>query len=89
MARVLATLQCFEALERDARRAGDKLEQPAPPLLVERLHRLPEPLHYVTVGHAVLQPRVRLPVAQINLPKSSNDQLRAHTTHTHRHGQTR
>lgn len=75
MAHLLATLQCFKALKRDTCGAGDELEQSAPPLLVEGLHRLPEPLHYVTVGHTVLKPRVGLPVVQIDLPKSSNDQL--------------
>ena len=85
LAHVLATLQCFEALQRNTRGAGDKLEESAPPLLVEGLHRLPEPLDDVAVGDAVLQPRVRLPVAKVDLPQTTDDQLQHTHTHTHTH----
>ena len=80
LAHVLATLQCFEALQRNTRGAGDKLEESAPPLLVEGLHGVPEPLHTVALGRAVLEPRVRLPVVDVDLPQATHNQLRGDET---------
>ena len=70
------TLQRLEALEGDPRGARHELQQPGPPLLVEGLHRLPEPPDHVAVGPTVLQPRVGLPVVQVDLVKAADDQLR-------------
>lgn len=70
------TLQSLEALERDPSGPGHELQEPGPPLLVEGLHRLPEPADDVAVGPAVLQPRVGLPVAHVDLIQAADDQLR-------------
>ncbi|OWK11178.1 hypothetical protein Celaphus_00007304 [Cervus elaphus hippelaphus] len=70
------TLQRLEALEGDPLGARHELQQPGPPLLVEGLHRLPEPPDHIAVGPAVLQPRVGLPVVQVNLVQAADDQLR-------------
>lgn len=69
------TLQSLEALERDPSGAGDELQEPGPPLLVEGLHGLPEPPHDVAVGHAVFQPSVGLPVAHVDFIQAADDQL--------------
>lgn len=70
------TLQRLEALEGDPHGARHELQQPGPPLLIEGLHRLPEPPDHVAVGPAVLQPRVGLPVVQVDLVQAADDQLR-------------
>lgn len=69
------TLQSLEALEGDSSGPGDKLQEPGPPLLIEGLHRLPEPAHDVAVGHTVLEPSVGLPVVQIDFIQAADDQL--------------
>lgn len=69
------TLQRLETLKWDPRGASDELQQPCTPLLIEGLHRLPEPANHVTVGPAVLQPCVALPVVQVDLVQATNDQL--------------
>lgn len=69
------TLQRLEALEGDPRGARHELQQPGPPLLVEGLHRLPKPPDHVAVSPAVLQPRVGLPVVQVDLVQAADDQL--------------
>lgn len=48
-----STLERLEALQRHPRGAGHELQQPRPPLLVEELHSLPEPLDDVAVGGTV------------------------------------
>lgn len=73
--RACRTLQSLEALERDPSGPGHELQEPGPPLLVEGLHSLPEPPDDVAVGHAVLQPRVGLPVAHVDFIQATDDQL--------------
>lgn len=69
------TLQSLEALERDSGGSSHELQEPGPPLLVEGLHRLPEPPDDVAVGHAVLQPGVGLPVTHVYFIQATNYQL--------------
>lgn len=69
------TLQGLEALEWDSRRSRHELQEPGPPLLVEGLHRLPEPPDDVAVSHTVLQPRVGLPVVQVYFIQAAYYQL--------------
>lgn len=70
------TLESLEALQGHSGRASDKLQQACASLLVIRLHRLPEPLDHVAVGGAVLQPRVGLPVVDVDLAQTTHNQLR-------------
>lgn len=70
-----STLEGFEALQGDPGGAGDKLQQPGPALLIVRLHGLPEPLDDVGVGGAVLQPRVGLPVVDVDLTQATHYEL--------------
>lgn len=69
------TLESLEALQWDSGGAGDKLQQPGPPLLVKRLHGFPEPLDDVAVQGAVLQAGVGLPVSDVDLSQAAHDEL--------------
>lgn len=60
------TLERLEALQGNSGGAGDKLQQAGSTLLVERLHGFPEPLHNVAVWGAVFEPRVGLPVVDVD-----------------------
>lgn len=69
------TLQSLEALERNSCGSCHKLQEPGSPLLIEGLHRLPEPPDDVAVCHTVLQPSVGLPVIQVYLIQAAYYQL--------------
>lgn len=69
------TLQGLEALERDSGGPRHELQEPGPPLLVEGLHRLPEPPDDVAVSCAVLQPGVGLPVVHVYFIQAAHYQL--------------
>ena len=56
------SLQSLEALQRNSAGARHKLEEPGPHLLVVAPHDPPEPDHLATLGSAVLQTSVGLPV---------------------------
>jgi len=73
---VCVTLEGLEALQRNSGGAGDELQQPGPALLVEGLHGLPEPLDAAALRRAVLEPRVRLPVVDVDFAEAAHDQLR-------------
>lgn len=75
MGRAGDTLQGLEALQGDAGGAGDKLQQPSPPLLIVGLHGAPEPLDDVAVRGAVFQPGVDLPVVNVDLAQAADDKL--------------
>lgn len=72
---MLVTLEGLEALQGDSRGAGDELQQPRTPLLIIGLHGPPEPLDYVAVGRAVLQTRVGLPVVDVYLTQTTDNEL--------------
>lgn len=69
------TLQSLEALERNSCGSCHKLQKSGSSLLIEGLHRLPEPPDDVAVCHTVLQPCVGLPVIQVYLIQSTYYQL--------------
>lgn len=69
------TLEGLEALQRHPGGTGDKLQQPSSSLLLEGLHRPPEPADHPAVRGAVLQPGVGAPVCDVNLPQAAHYQL--------------
>lgn len=71
----VVTLKGLEALQGNPGGAGDKLQQPRSSLLVEGLHGFPEPLHDVAVRGAVFEPRVGLPVVDVDFAQAAYDQL--------------
>lgn len=70
------TLQGFESLQWHPGGAGDELKQSGSPFLIVRFHGPPKPLHTVTLGRAMLQSRVGLPVVDVDLTESTHDELR-------------
>lgn len=71
----IITLEGFEALQGNSGRAGDKLQQPGSALLVKGLHSFPKPFHYVAVWSAVFEPRVGLPVVDVDFTQTTYNQL--------------
>lgn len=72
----VTTLEGLEALQGNPGRAGDKLKKPGSALLVEGLHGFPKPLHNVAVWSAVFEPRVGLPVVDVDFAEATYNQLR-------------
>lgn len=64
-------------MQRNSGGAGDKLQQPGSALLLEGLHGFPEPFDDVAVRSAVFEPRVGLPVVDVDLTQAAHDQLQA------------
>lgn len=73
----VGTLKGLEALQRNSGGSCDKLQQPGSALLFEGLHSLPEPLDDVAVRSAVFEPRVGLPVIDVDFTQPAHDQLQA------------
>lgn len=73
----MITLKGLEALQGNSGGAGDKLQQPGSAFLIEGLHGFPEPLHDVAVWGAVFEPRVRLPVVDVDFAQAAYDQLQS------------
>lgn len=71
----VSTLEGLEALQGNSGGAGDKLQQPGSALLVEGLHGFPEPFHNVAIWSAVFEPRVGLPVVDVDFTQATYDQL--------------
>lgn len=72
----MCTLESLESLQGNSGGAGDKLQQPRSALLVERLHSFPEPFDDVAVWSAVFEPRVGLPVVDVDFTQAAYNQLR-------------
>lgn len=73
----VVTLEGLESLQWNSGGSGDKLQQPSSALLFEGLHSFPEPFDDVAVRSAVFEPRVGLPVVDVNFTQSAHDQLQA------------
>lgn len=71
----ISTLEGFEALQGNPGRASDKLQQPGSALLVEGLHSFPKPFNYVAVWSAMFEPRVGLPVIDVDFTQATYNQL--------------
>lgn len=65
----------LETLQRNSGGTRDKLQQPGSALLIEGLDGFPEPLNDAGVRSAVLQPRVGLPVVDVDFTQAAHDQL--------------
>ncbi len=68
-------MEGLEALQGNSGGSSDKLQQSGSALLVERLNGFPEPLHDVAVWGAVFEPRVGLPVVDVDFTQPAHDQL--------------
>lgn len=71
----VVTLEGLESLQGNSGGSRDELQQPGSALLVEGLHRFPEPFDDVAVWGAVFEPRVGLPVVDVDFAESAYDQL--------------
>lgn len=69
------TLEGFEALQGDPGRTSDKLQQSGSALLVEGLHCFPKPFNNVAVWSAMFEPRVGLPVIDVDFTQATYNQL--------------
>lgn len=70
-----STLEGFETLQGNPGRAGDKLQQPGSALLVEGLYSFPKPFDDVAVWSAMFEPRVGLPVIDVDFTQAAYNQL--------------